>query len=452
MPRMNGRNSHELPALPHLFALCVSLPLLLPIPGLEAVPPFAMGAALLSILLLMGQFLLDLVGRREGGTIRLIVLLFVGAAVASWLAGVLSFGFDAGAALSFVNWIALVGLVIAGQVMLASPRRIGWMLNTWVISLSLVALLVVVYLTLSFGPQLFTTTDRAPFQVALRGFIPSWPNYFGVALSTAVCVGYGRLAAGARPPFLRTQLAVLMVGLIVTFSRGSYVACIAGVGAITLVTGSRSRTALYFMVGGTLMVLIGIFVPAVNYQFLATFESDTSQSLGVLERFAFAREALRVWLERPAFGIGFSRFADFVDPALVYSANEQQSDLGSVHNEYVTTLLKGGWVVALALVLFLFAAFRLLRRVSRHPDLQIRQWGVAGIGVMANLCVAGLVLESLRTISVSAIFWVLVGALDGLMRKHRAAIAEPAPLEPQKDSQRAPAVPPIQGMSPGTCQ
>jgi O-antigen ligase len=291
------------------------------------------------------------------------------------------------------------------------------MLNTWVISHSVIAFAVLIYLSSAFGSQIVTSTNRGPFQVAMQSLIPTWPNYFGVALAIAICIVYGRLLVGSRGRFLKVQLVVLAAGLVITFSRGSYLACVAGVTAITIVSGLHRRAILLFSSAIILAVSAGLLVPAVRYQFLATLAPDTSQSLGLIERLAFAREALLVWWNHPTLGIGFLRFDEFVDPAHVYFGMSRIRDLGSVHNEFVTTLLKSGWVGAVALFVFLASAFRIFRRASRQFDSDTRQWGIVGIGIGAVLLVSGFALESLRTVAVSAIFWALVGALDGVHQR-----------------------------------
>jgi O-antigen ligase len=87
---------------------------------------------------------------------------------------------------------------------------------------------------------------------------------------------------------------------------------------------------------------------------------------------------------------------------------------GSVHNEYLTTLLKGGIVTLVTFLAVLVTAWRLLvaRMRSELAGSAWQRWAVAGLGMMAALGVAGLGAESFRTISVSAPMWLLIGALS----------------------------------------
>jgi O-antigen ligase len=417
----------KLPAVPLLFAAALAVPVLLPIPGFENVPPFAMAAALGSIPFLFIHFCLDSVASRPGSALRLGALLYTAAAIFSWLAGIVLFGPDAGATLSFISWISLVSVAVAGQTLLTSAQRVSWLLNTWVTYYALVSFFAAFYLIALFGSSLITSTSRTPFQVAMRDLIPSWPNYFGVAIAIAVCIVYGRIRSGASSLVSRLQLVALLIGLFLTFSRGSYLACIAGMFVMTFVGGSRLRAMLMLFVGLIATFAAVIFIPTVNFLVMASFRPGTSQNLGLIERLAFQREALLLWWDHPMTGIGFRRFADFADMTLVYADGGQQaSALGSVHNEYVTTLLKGGWLGAASLLVFLVLAFRVLKRTVRHEDLRIRQFGIVGFGVAAVLLTACMATESLRSIAVSGVFWALMGALDRISRPLSPNVAQAA--------------------------
>src|SRR5690348_13812715 len=70
-----------------VFAVSVSVPLLLPIRGFEAVPPLAQGVTLASVLFLAGQLGGDAASPRPGGGLRLTVYTFVVAALISFGAG-----------------------------------------------------------------------------------------------------------------------------------------------------------------------------------------------------------------------------------------------------------------------------------------------------------------------------------------------------------------------------
>lgn len=403
--------------LPVAFALSLAIPVFLPIPGFEQVPPFAIGAALISIPVLFARLGVDVVSSGGDGRLRLVLLFMLATAAASWIAGIIQFGLSSGSMLSFLNWVALIAIVVVGQMVLTTTQRLSWILNAWVAAYTIVSLMVLAYLVLTFGADIFTSTYRVPFQRAIRGFFPSWPNYFGLALVVALCIAYARLVAGSGTLLLKIQIGILLAALTLTFSRGAYVAFLLAVLVMTAVADRKRRTPIFVGIFLALAALVA-FVPAVGYQFVASFDLTVSQGLSIIERLAFARQGIVLWLENPIFGIGFLQFASFVDVGSVYAAlNQPASPLGSVHNEYVTMLVKAGTVGALGFIAFSVAAFSIIRRALRHPEPSVRSCAMAGLGIAVALYSAGFVQESIRSIGVSAMFWVLIGALDVIGRR-----------------------------------
>src|SRR5207249_6024674 len=196
---------------------------------------------------------------------------------------------------------------------------------------------------------------------------------------------------------------------LLTFSRTALLAS----GTATLTMAAITGRARRFLPFAVVIAIAGALIPAVRFQFLATFVSGTSQQLGVFERYALVTEALHIWREHPLFGIGFGQFEHFANVSrLVEHGGFLDATVGSVHNEYVTTLLKGGLLVASGFVAALVMAFRVFRRAVRSPVAEVRILGLASIGIAVSLTIAGLTAESFRTLSVSAPFWALIGALS----------------------------------------
>jgi O-antigen ligase len=129
------------------------------------------------------------------------------------------------------------------------------------------------------------------------------------------------------------------------------------------------------------------------------------------------------------FGIGFGRFEDHADRSRLAARGFADASVTSVHNEYLTTLLKGGLLVAVTFVMFLLAAVAIFRSAIRMRDSpEVRRYGLVGLGITTVLAVAGLGAESFRAISVSGPFWLLVGAVSVLREIAPAQGAVPLPL------------------------
>ena len=81
------------------------------------------------------------------------------------------------------------------------------------------------------------------------------------------------------------------------------------------------------------------------------------------------------------------------------------------------TLLKGGFVVVAASLAFLwFVVIKMLAVVRNEShDPKLKMWAVIGLGTLAALAAAATAAESFRTLSSSAPFWILAGAIPALL-------------------------------------
>ncbi len=401
-----------------VFGAALVLPFQFPIPGLDAVPLTAqIGAVAAAFLLLPVQLAGDAAQPRPGSGVRLAVLgLAIGAAI-SWAAGVLRYGFALGAALSLVNWVALGALVVAGQVLYTTERRISVLLTSWATAYAVASAVVTTFLISRFGLELLTSTNRGTFQAAGRSLFITWPNYFGTAAAVAACVFYGRILTKRARLGSWIGLFVLLATIIMSFSRTSWVACAVALAVMTVTRGHLRRAVPVVALSALLVVVATMQLPVVRYQFFATLTAGSSQQLSVLERLTFGAEAIRLWWESPLFGIGFRRFDEFANVLQLVSASGRPDvTIGSVHNEYLSVLLKGGLLSGVAFLIFVVVAVNLLRRASRddRQGLASGYLGIIGLGITTVLLVAGFATESFRTLSVSAPFWVLVGAVSML--------------------------------------
>ncbi|HET8623234.1 MAG TPA: O-antigen ligase family protein [Gemmatimonadales bacterium] len=399
----------------------MAVPLNISLGELNLVNAAAQSVAVLTIVLLLPAAIAgDFIVRRPGSAMRLLVLAFALSSAISWLAVTVQRGFAFGALLSVVNWVALGGLVILGQVLLADASRLRFALSCWVGVQAITAAAAVTYLLAVFGLDLFLADSRGPFQLAMQAILPNWPNGSGLVFATSACLAYGQLRGGERSPFLRLALVTLVIGTLVTFSRAAWLACFGGLVVITMV-GTRLTRSLPTLVG--LLIVTGLVasqVPTVRYQVQRTLTPGSSEQISVLQRVAFGIEAFRLWREHPVVGIGFARFTDYASLARLSAMGPARADYvpGSVHNEYLSILLKGGLLSAVTFLLFIWRTLRHHRRLasSKAPSLELRSSGIAGLGIVTALLVGGLGGESFRQVSISAPYWLLAGALSVLGR------------------------------------
>jgi len=414
-----------------LLAASIVLPIFLPLPGFRAVPFLAQAVSVAAVFLVLPPVLgADAAGWRPGSRLRFLLLVMCTFAIAAWVSGVLTYGANGGAALSLLNWLALAALAACGQILFRSPAQLGWLMEGWATVYAVASTVVVGYLFVLFGADIFTSTNRGPFQSAARELFPTWPNYFGIVLGACVCVSYGRFLTGrGGGAWAWWRLIALLAALLATFSRSSWLACLAGLAVMTAASGRLRRALAPLIFAGGVAALAALQVPAVRYQLVATFTEGTSQRAGLLERLALIVEAYQLWRAHPMYGIGFARFEDHADRSRLASAGFADASVTSVHNEYLTTLLKGGLLVAVTFLMFVVAAVAMFRSAVKMRDSpEVRRWGLVGLGITTVLLVAGLGAESFRAVSVSGPFWLLVGAISMLIAPATPQAAPPPPL------------------------
>jgi O-antigen ligase len=283
---------------------------------------------------------------------------------------------------------------------------------------SILALMVVCYVLGQFGSEVFVSEDRGPFQVAVRDLLPAWPNYFALAMGVAICVLFAHVLANRAGPFTWFQLTALFAGLLISFSRSGWLVCFASLLVMSVASGRLRRAMPVFVMLGLIAILVGTQIPGIRYQIQASLTPGTSQSVTLVRRVAFAVEALRIWWRDPMVGIGFARFDQYATLAELSRISAVGArgveTLGSVHNEYLSTLLKGGLITVVGFAAFLIGATRRLWRLARDRNVPeaLRWLAITGLGITSVLLIGGLGAESFRTLSSSAAFWILVGGLS----------------------------------------
>jgi O-antigen ligase len=426
----HGSNEGATPVAPMLpslrgavtfaLALGVALPINVAFGEIELAAGVAQAIAVASVFLLLpAQFMADCVRPRGGSEMRLAVFVVVLTSIMAWAAGAIERGTSLGATLSVLNWIALGGMVVLGQALVGDLRRLEVVIRTWTAIQGCVAGGSVMYLIGRFGSQLVTSTARTPFQQAMHEILPSWPNGAGLTFAVTACMCYGQIRGGRSGIAVRLQLAVLVTGALVTFSRNAWLSTAAGVGMMMFVTRDRSRSLVPPVLFGAAVMGLVSLLPPIRYQIEASWTPGASEQLSILERLAFAAEAVRVWRDHPLVGIGFARFDEFANLARLSTGTTVAAGYvpGSVHNEYLSTLVKGGIVSAGSFFAFVLLSGRMLYRLATRAatDPRLRRLGIVGVGILTVLCVGGFGGESFRQIAISAPFWLLVGGVSMLL-------------------------------------
>jgi O-antigen ligase len=207
-------------------------------------------------------------------------------------------------------------------------------------------------------------------------------------------------------------------GIMVTFSRGAYLAFALGV--LGLAFFKRRSLVLAAVAGLALAVLNPWLLPAgIRYRLETTFETrseplgeygsapleeDLDQSSA--SRLVIWRGALDMIETNPLAGVGFGRF-----PALITSyANVRRSV--DAHNAYLITAAELG-LPGLFLLLVNFAVlFWVARRVyRRHPDRFVHATALGFLGGLSGLLMANMFGSRLNTTEVAGYVWILAALM-----------------------------------------
>jgi O-antigen ligase len=290
----------------------------------------------------------------------------------------------------------------------------------------------------------------------------------GQANALAAILGAGLvLAIGLRPGRSRATLivlgaiaAVILWALILTFSRGGYVAFVVGVAAAGLVLIGKSgisptiraalpRLAAALTVLGLILVLgIAAYAPArdvagrVVARTVSIVSVTESSNRAHLDLWAVG---IRIALDHPLLGTGpdsyvleFSKYRDDVlppDRAAVLAQFRPESP----HDVYIA--IASGMGIP-ALIAFLVAVGSVLwaaARAARRPLAAADRFAIAGLtGAVALFLVTNVFMTGEP--STSGIFWMALGSLAGIAaaarnvavpggNKERPRLGEPGPLE-----------------------
>jgi O-antigen ligase len=255
------------------------------------------------------------------------------------------------------------------------------------------------------------------------GGVVGQPNYLGAFFVYYMFLFAGHWVQKRRQPsawLLLLPFVLCFRGIMVTFSRGAYVAFAQG--TLGLAYFKRRALALLAMAALALAVLNPSLLPAgVRYRLDTTFRGraeglDDIENARVEDLDASSAARLLVWqggLEmvkaNPVLGVGFGLFpvviTDFV------SAKELK-DVRDAHNAYLITAAELG-VPALLLLLVNFALLIWLanRVYRRHPDPFVHATALGYLGGLSGLLAANLFGSRLNTTEVAGYVWVLAALM-----------------------------------------
>jgi O-antigen ligase len=225
----------------------------------------------------------------------------------------------------------------------------------------------------------FGTSERLQLH-----YFPRWlgtygcPNHYGsllvMAAGTAMALGaFSKLSWPLRI-VLFYLAAMMIIGVMYSGSRGSWLALVASISALTIFA-LRYGTLRWWIPLAGYLVLVSIFmavifyVPAINARFTDAVDTIQTGTLDKYVRVQLAQDALRIAQDNPVFGTGPGTFV-FIHPRYQDSTFSFKAVLA--HNDYLNCLDDYG-LVGFGIAMFFVVAvtlkfFRRLRADTRWQD------------------------------------------------------------------------------------
>jgi putative inorganic carbon (HCO3(-)) transporter len=248
------------------------------------------------------------------------------------------------------------------------------------------------------------------------------PNGYAMYLSATMPFAVALLYTGVRRLYkvlACVVLAVGVIGLILSLSRGGWLGFLAG-NAVILASAAHHRKGLglrsvWIVMGALSVVLILSGLSQLN----VVASRLTSDDRGSAEaRITFAEGALAMIEDHPLAGVGLNNYT-LVEPQYDMASLASQNRLVIVHNIY---LLIGAETGLVGLGTFLWLLWSLLRQtwlVARSAQSDAL-WvaGVATLAACVSLCVHGMVdYDLLGNLRLSSLLWLFT-ALAAALRVH----------------------------------
>jgi O-antigen ligase len=198
-----------------------------------------------------------------------------------------------------------------------------------------------------------------PNDLALH-LVTFFPIVIGLALASRYLLGKAIYAVVA---------VTVLGGVVVTFSRGGFLALIFVAGTLVWKLGKRNRT-LVAIVTVLLITLFIILAPGAYRERVATTNDESAAA-----RTGELKQSIYLALRHPVFGVGMDNFVLFSDTE------------HATHNSYTQVASETGLTAGVVYVLFLLAAIMRLRRMPdpRELEMRLRPLPYLAIGLQASL-------------------------------------------------------------------
>lgn len=209
--------------------------------------------------------------------------------------------------------------------------------------------------------------------------------------------GIGQFLKKKYKPLCYALVAVTIVDVVYTFSRGGYLALLFGV----LVLGLLKDRKLLVVLGVFLITWQTVVPKAVVERVSMTQTADGQLEASAQERVDLWNDALESFMRDPVFGTGFASFQE----------GQHVGSLRDTHNWYVKVMVETGIVGMMIVLVMLYQmlaiGFRLYRRAT---DPFYRGLGLGLFACVCTCLVANLFGDRWTYVEITGLVWMLVAA------------------------------------------
>ena len=297
-----------------------------------------------------------------------------------------------------LKWVQVLALYLA-SVALLPRQRAGWLIGGLLLAAAAQALLGMYQFLTQTGPEPFVLLGRFMRAYGAFGQPNPYAGYLGLvaplALSLALWAWTSKPPANWSLRLLLPALAGLIsLGLLVSWSRGAWLAFAAAI-AIVVLAHTRRAAPVVIVLAGLAVLALAVFggvdlLPAPVVGRLADLRQYaglvdvartevTDANFAVIERIAHWQAALGMWRDHLWLGVGAGNYAVvYAD----YNLPRWYEPLGHAHNVYLNFAAEAGLLGLLAYLWLWLASLWQAARTAAGDD---RFSAAVGAGVLGAL-------------------------------------------------------------------
>jgi O-antigen ligase len=297
-----------------------------------------------------------------------------------------------------LKWAQVLALYLAVTALLPSQRA-GWLIGGLLLAATAQALLGLYQFLTQTGPEPFVLLGRFMRAYGAFGQPNPYAGYLGLVAPLAISLALWAWTGPPRAPMsLRLALpaaaAVISLGLLVSWSRGAWLAFGAAAAVVVLAHTRRAAPAVIMLAGLAALALavfgVADLLPAALVSRLADLREYvglvdvartevTDANFSVLERIAHWQAALGMWRDHLWLGVGVGNYAVAYAG---YNLPRWYEALGHAHNVYLNFAAEAG---LLGLLAYLWLWLASLWQAGRTAASDQRLAAAVGAGVLGAL-------------------------------------------------------------------